>query len=73
MPMGKRQITKSGRLLLQGSVLQDDNLVAATRHSRENGDTNFHGALRLTTDEGKVGEYIARFTHGTLEWIRANR
>jgi hypothetical protein len=63
-------VTKAGRLLLQGNVLQDDSLVPATPRGRESSDTNFHGDLRLITDEGEFEEYIARFTHGTLEWIR---
>ena len=30
----------------------------------------FHGDIRLVADEGKYQEYVARFTHGTFEWIR---
>lgn len=34
-------------------------------------DTEFHGDIRLTsTSENQLLEYVARFTHGTLEWIR---
>jgi len=33
-------------------------------------DTNFHGDIRLLSNEGELEEYVARFTHGTLEWIR---
>ena len=34
-------------------------------------DLEFHGDIRLTgLIEGELIEYAARFTHGTLEWIR---
>jgi hypothetical protein len=33
-------------------------------------DLDFHGDIRLVTLEGGYQEYVARFTHGTLEWIR---
>ena len=32
-------------------------------------DVEFHGDMRLLSAEGDR-EYLARFTHGTLEWIR---
>lgn len=34
-------------------------------------DIDFHGDIRLVADDGKYEAYIARFTHGTFEWIRA--
>jgi hypothetical protein len=33
-------------------------------------DMQFHGDILLIGDNGSSSEYIARFTHGTLEWIR---
>ncbi len=37
-------------------------------------DMEFHGDIRIYASDGKPGgdfkEYIVRFTHGTLEWIR---
>jgi len=33
-------------------------------------DLDFHGDIKLTADEEDMQEYVARFTHGTLEWVR---
>ena len=33
-------------------------------------DMEFHGDMWLTGGEDHPGDYIARFTHGILEWIR---
>jgi hypothetical protein len=35
-------------------------------------DMNYHGDIELysTTNDGTLATYVARFTHGTLEWIR---
>src|SRR5271165_5672257 len=37
--------------------------------SRGGIDVEFHGDMRLLSTQGEW-EYLARFTHGTLEWIR---
>jgi hypothetical protein len=36
-------------------------------------DIDFHGDIRLISEQEAAGEsreYVARFTHGTLEWVR---
>jgi hypothetical protein len=33
-------------------------------------DLDFHGDIKLTADEEDLQEYVVRFTHGTLEWVR---
>jgi hypothetical protein len=33
-------------------------------------DTEFHGDIRLISDDREHRQFVARFTHGTLEWIR---
>src|SRR5580658_3131245 len=57
-------ITKGGRLLLHATGHQPTGEAGDI-------DTEFHGDIRLVgrSDDHRV-EYVARFTHGTLEWIR---
>jgi hypothetical protein len=31
---------------------------------------DFHGDIQLVSDDG-CRQYMARFTHGTLEWVQA--
>jgi hypothetical protein len=33
-------------------------------------DVEFHGDIRLVSAEGEYREYVARFTHGSLEWVK---
>ena len=61
-------VTPEGRLLLVGSGFVDDVALAAAEMSQGT-DVEFHGDMRLVSSEG-YREYLARFTHGTLEWIR---
>jgi hypothetical protein len=68
--MFRYMVTEEGRLCLLGSVLADDTPVPIVGQNAANEDTDFHGDLRLVSDDGKHEEYIARFTHGKLEWIR---
>jgi hypothetical protein len=63
-------VTKVGRLCLVGSVLLEDAPAAVAHDRAENIDTDFHGDIRLTSDDGEHEQYVARFTHGTFEWIR---
>jgi hypothetical protein len=60
-------VTKAGRLCLTGSELGDE--PVAGPDETEDVDIDFHGDIRLIS-EGEGGEYVARFTHGTLEWVR---
>lgn len=63
-------VTEEGRLCLLGSVLADDTPVPIAGQELDRMDADFHGDIRLVSDDGKDEEYVARFTHGTLEWIR---
>jgi hypothetical protein len=68
--MDRYIVTKAGRLCLAGNTWLEDSPVDAAQEKVESVDTDFHGDIRLITDDGEYVEYIARFTHGTLEWIR---
>ena len=63
-------VNKAGRLLLVGGGLLVDGPPEGTKDQREGTDVEFHGDMRLVSSEGGFKEYVARFTHGTLEWIR---
>ena len=62
-------VTEAGRLCLVGNGWQDDGPFQP-ESSRRRIDVEFHGDMRLVPVGGPDGDYIARFTHGTLEWIR---
>lgn len=68
--MDRYVVTKEGRLCFAGSTLMEDAAEAVAQGRIEKIDMDFHGDIRLVSDEGKPEVYIARFTHGTLEWIR---
>jgi len=61
-------VTAEGRLLLAGNGFEDDADLANAAIS-PGIDVEFHGDMRLVSEEGHR-EYLARFTHGALEWIR---
>lgn len=69
-------ITKEGRLVLHESRFESlaeaaNGLPVLARIPVGDVDTDFHGDIRLTsTAENHFIEYAARFTHGSLEWIR---
>jgi hypothetical protein len=69
-------ITKEGRLILHACRYERapdaaERLPLLVRVPEGDVDLEFHGDIRLTsTIESKLVEYAARFTHGTLEWIR---
>lgn len=79
-------VTKEGRLILhafryessqEARDIADDTLPLMarmpllTRIPMGDIDLDFHGDIRLTsTAEGRLDQYVARFTHGILEWIR---
>ena len=60
-------VTPEGRLLLVGSGWQDDDLEHA--QNLKGVDVQFHGDMRLLSVKCHR-EYMARFTHGALEWIK---
>src|SRR5580698_6870152 len=61
-------VTVEGRLLLLVNGFEDDTNLADAATSKGI-DVEFHGDMRLISTEG-LQVYLARFTHGTLEWIR---
>ncbi len=63
-------VTSEGRLCLVGNGWQDDGPFEGTNDPRASVDTDFHGDIRLVSVNGEQTEYVARFTHGTLEWIQ---
>lgn len=67
-------VTAEGRLLLVGSGWQDEDLERAQSLRLESlrlqgVDVEFHGDMRLVSVKGHR-EYLARFTHGTLDWVK---
>ena len=62
-------VTPVGRLLLVGNGWQDDPQFDSSE-GRAPVDVDFHGDIELVSEDGH-GQYVARFTHGTLEWVRA--
>jgi hypothetical protein len=63
-------VTPEGRFCLVGNGWQDDDPFRGEK-TRGSIDMEFHGDMRLSSlVDGKYVEYVARFTHGTLEWIR---
>lgn len=58
-------VTKVGRLCLRGNPV-----LPAEQQQADNVDVEFHGDIRLRSVDGQGEQYIARFTHGTLEWVR---
>jgi hypothetical protein len=61
-------VTTHGRLLLVGGGF-GDSVELADAEISQGVDVEFHGDMRLVSAKG-YREYLARFTHGTLEWIR---
>jgi hypothetical protein len=60
-------VTPEGRLHLVGNGWEDEDLEHAP--GLKGVDVEFHGDIRLVSVK-RHREYLARFTHGTLEWIR---
>ena len=60
-------VTREGRLHLVGSGWEDEDLEHAP--DLKGVDVEFHGDIRLLSIKCHR-EYVARFTHGALEWIR---
>ena len=58
-------VTRAGRLRLTGNDLLGSDDAPAS----EEIDIDFHGDIRLLAEKGH-DEYVARFTHGALEWVR---
>lgn len=67
--MDRYIVSEGGRLIYVGSTLMEE-APDSIEESKTSVDRDFHGDLRLTADEPDYERYIARFTHGTFEWIR---
>jgi hypothetical protein len=69
-------ITREGRLVLhacryESAPQAEGELPSMVRIPGGDVDLEFHGDVRLSAlVDDKLVEYVARFTHGTLEWIR---
>ena len=65
-------ITKAGRLVRssRGFSLWADEESSGSALAEPEVDIDFHGDMRLRTSEGEYQEFVARFTHGNLEWLR---
>lgn len=69
--LDRYRVTKDGRLYLAGTTLFDgDPQRAAAAVAEEQVDMNFHGDLQLRASAPDYEEYVARFTHGRLEWVK---
>jgi hypothetical protein len=79
--MDRYTITREGRLIYHRHHYEEgpsrevrQELILPTRKLThvENIDTEYHGDIRLYGNgkEGAWLDYVARFTHGTLDWIR---
>ena len=69
--LDRYRVTKDGKLYLAGTTLFDDDPQRATAaHAGEQVDVHFHGDLWLVSSVLDYGEYVARFTHGCLEWVK---
>lgn len=73
--LGKFTITRAGRLVFHCFQNQHSPEVLNQTAAPDPGvgdtiDLDFHGDIRLVTAKGEIGEYVVRFTHGTLEWVR---
>lgn len=62
-------VTTAGRLCLVSNGWKDGEPFEGAYDPKTAEDTEFHGDIRLVALDGAYREYVARFTHGTLEWI----
>lgn len=62
-------VTTDGRLCLVSNGWQDEGPFEGAYNPHEIEDIQFHGDIRLVAADGAYREYVARFTHGILEWI----
>ena len=66
--MDQYTINKDGRLIRTARIFKGPDPKSWTE---EVADIDFHGDMRMyTSTESGFQEYIVRFTHGTLEWIK---
>ena len=62
-------VTKEGRLILPANAYELFESEAAGQ-THQGVDVEFHGDMWLIAVNGEFREYVARFTHGSLEWIK---
>jgi hypothetical protein len=68
--LDRYNVTEEGRLYLTRNVRLGDGSTDIALDKSKRIDIDFHGDIRLMSDEGPIEEYVVRFTHGTLEWVR---
>jgi hypothetical protein len=75
--MDQFTVTKAGRLIHNTArcvedVTQPDGVGRMVPVEKLDVDMQFHGDIVLTSYQGDdYTDYVLRFTHGTLEWIRS--
>jgi len=75
--MDQFTVTKEGRLIHNTARYVEDfsqplGIGRMVPVEKSDVDMQFHGDIVLTSYQGdKYTDYVLRFTHGTLEWIRA--
>jgi hypothetical protein len=75
--MDQFTVTKEGRLIHHTAryvedITQPDSIHSTVPAEKLDIDMQFHGDIVLTSYQGdSYADYVLRFTHGTLEWIRS--
>jgi hypothetical protein len=62
-------ITADGRLLRCRSIAEELVELTGATDTEHHGDIRFHGS----GPRGERYEFVARFTHGRLEWVKRDR
>jgi hypothetical protein len=72
--LGRFTITRKGRLIYNSvryeSAGDPDPLPRLIPIPEGDIDLDFHGDILLTPEEDELKEYVVRFTHGVMEWVR---
>lgn len=64
------RLEADGRLTRRRPKLYNPRIKRAARHVPEPEDIHYHGDLRFHAPTRRQVAYVARFTHGIVEWIR---
>ena len=71
---GRFQTKALYQVLLCFTITKEGRLICPTANNEVDKppiDLGFHGDIKLTgCHQGTMSHHVARFTHGTLEWIR---
>jgi len=72
--LGRFTITSEGRLIYHAVRYESTGpakpLPRMVAIPEEDIELTFHGDILLTAEEGELEEYVVRFTHGVVEWVR---